>query len=201
VNKLNIKTITLQQGEARQKYRQLLASNIETPLNRTRKRVYHSLSRGKKIIDVYTAIEQAGLNELKQPRIAICRADAERCYFYPSTRWNGRDTELTFGGTFTQISTRWQNGRHNRKERVEIPDGSFPTLTDKILSTSVPQIPQEHMPGAALKNYYILWEVEHWTEHVARDPLLLRRLSKNLFEVLAEWELTELEWAIARGAF
>jgi hypothetical protein len=199
---MKISTLTLPQEEAREKYRELLASDIVTPLNQTRKRVYYSLSKGRKIIDAYTAIEQGGLNELKQPRIAICRADAEKCYFHPSQRWIDLNWIPTLGGTFTQLANRWEiRSGKGRQELVTIPEGSFPTLTDKILSTSVPQIPQELMPKASLKNYYVLWEVEHWNEEIARDPLLLRRLSKNLFEILAEWELTDLEWAIARGAF
>jgi len=49
-----------------------------------------------------------------------------------------------------------------------------------------------------LKNYYVLWEVEDW-QKVPKDPLLLKRITKNLFILIDKWNLTKLEQAIIRG--
>lgn len=43
------------------------------------------------------------------------------------------------------------------------------------------------------------WEVEKWKPVPPRDPILVKRLTPNLFGVLATWNLTELERAIIRG--
>lgn len=199
---LKVSTYSLPKMEAKQKYQELLSLPNVTPLSKTKRRVYHALMRGQKIIDMYTAMEQAGFNELRQPRIAICRADAERCYFVPSTSWDGNKLLGDGGGIFSMESSDWRRMKH---EPVRFPRATFTALVGQAsreiptLSTSVPQIPPEHYPKYALKNYYVLWEVDHWRTEPARDPILLRRLSKNLFVVLAEWDLSDLEWSIARG--
>ena len=202
---MNISQFSYPQADAKEKYRALLASDLATPLNRTRKRVYYALSKGNKVIDMYTAIEQAGLNGLKEPRIAVCRADAEICYFHYSQFYqNG--WKATGGGIFSMRDSRWRIDRSPNVEPVRLPEKTYPELVGdslrhgEMLKTAVPQVPQEYMPRGALSNYYVLWEVDKWTREPPRDPFLLRRLSKNLFEVLAEWDLTDLEWAIARGA-
>jgi len=194
---MQLATYNIPKEEARQQWQALLTSQNETPLNLARKRVYHAMSKEQRVLDIYTAMEQAGQNELLEPRIAICRADAKTCYFYPWQRG---------AGTFSGESSPW-NLRNMKKEPVRFAAGTFkPFLASNAtngfssLSTPVPQIPAEHVPKGALKNYYILWEVDNWTQQVTRDPLLLRRLSKNMFTILAEWNLSDLEWSIARGA-
>jgi len=42
-------------------------------------------------------------------------------------------------------------------------------------------------------------EVEKWKPLPPKDPILLKRLTPNLFGVLATWDLTNLERAIIRG--
>ena len=198
---MNITAFEIPKVEAKEKYKQLLDSDLKTPLNLTRKRVYYALSKGNKVIDIYTAMEQAGLNVLKEPRIAICRADAAICYFHPDLVWRGGSHVRTGGGIFSKENSTW---RLTKREPIRLTAKTFPDMVGdtqtSTLKTVVPQIPQEHMPKSALHNYYILWEVDKWVKEPPRDPFLLRRLSKNLFEILAEWDLTELEWSIARGA-
>jgi hypothetical protein len=48
---------------------------------------------------------------------------------------------------------------------------------------------------ASLKHYHILWEAE-WENAPPVDPYLLRRISANLFVVIASWDLTPLERAV-----
>jgi len=194
---MKVSTYSIPKNEAKEKYQELLVLHNESPLSKVKRRVYHALKQGQRILDIYTAFEQAGFNELLQPRIAIARADGETCYFEPSTHWDGNHRVNDGGATFS--IERWSRTKH---EPVKLPEQTFRPLIGKsasVLSTSVPQIPPEHFPKHALKNYYILWEVEHWREEPARDPLLLRRISKNLFVVLAEWDLSDLEYSIARG--
>ena len=56
------------------------------------------------------------------------------------------------------------------------------------------------MPDGDLSGYYILWEVRDWKDlPETKDPLLLKRITENLFVILGAWELTDLEQSIISG--
>ncbi len=58
---------------------------------------------------------------------------------------------------------------------------------------------QRLLPKGSNENYYVLWEVDHWTREPPRDPYLLRRITDNMFVVIAAWNLTDLERAVIKG--
>ena len=66
----------------------------------------------------------------------------------------------------------------------------------------VPAVPADIRPDVGqLKDWHIPWEVDKWFERSQipeppRDPLLLRKIRGELFQVLAEWDLTEIERAV-----
>ncbi len=52
--------------------------------------------------------------------------------------------------------------------------------------------------------HLILWEVKRWssqriTAEPDRDPLLLRQIGGDLYAIMAQWDLTELERLVMRG--
>ena len=49
---------------------------------------------------------------------------------------------------------------------------------------------------AGLHVFHILWEVEKWELTPPRDPALLRWIGGDLWEVVATWDLTQLERAV-----
>lgn len=168
------------------------------------KKVYHALSKGHKVIDVFDAFKRTGVNKEGEPKLAMCRAD------YKTVNFEKR----RFGsGVFYGLDS-WI------KEAVPLPSGTFPNWeTDtridpetkqtvstnwihrEKIKTGVPIIPAEFLPESKLENYYILWEVKDWVETIPPkgDPYLLKRISSNLFSVLAEWDVTEIERAVLRG--
>ena len=88
---------------------------------------------------------------------------------------------------------------------VRIPRGTFNfreniDRDNKYHEAQTPIIPMRLMPEYNLMNYFILWEVEKWTKFdmPKPDPLLLKRITENLFVVLASWDLTELERMVIR---
>ncbi len=168
------------------------------------KEAYYHAKKGRKVIDIYQAMQSAGLDKDGWPNLAICRADGkEACY---QRRAKG-------GGLFHHVDlNHWQTRGGNRNS-VFIPKETFMDLPITHYETHsanhryaiVPTIPAVHYPDGQLERYYILWEVEKWHEKTTIpvppvDPFLLKRLSRNLFAVLAEWDLTELERAVIRGA-
>ncbi len=163
-------------------------------------RVYGYMSHhGGAVVDVPASIKKAGLNEEGDPKIAVIRADYTKCYLRKRGRggfiisgFNNffhrplkKDGDLTMSeGSFTW--KRHESGRWIIGQDINTP---VPVIPPAILIDEV-----KH----SLRNYHILWEVEKW-DQVPRDPMLLKRLTPNLFGVLATWNLTELERAIIRG--
>lgn len=165
------------------------------------KEAYYHASKGRKIIDIYQAMQNAGLNKEGWPSLAICRADGKECCFRRRAKGAG-----LFHHTFLR---RWEGGDRNS---IRIPQNAFMELPVDELDeynnqryAVIPTIPAKYYPKGKLERHYILWEVEEWFEKSQIpvppvDPFLLKRISPNLFVVLAEWDLSPLERAVIKGA-
>jgi len=188
--------------EAWKEYLELL-KNRDDEGAKILKQAYYHASKGRKIIDMYQAMQEAGLNTEGWPRLAICRADGEECCF--RRREEG-------GGIFHHLDV-WELRGHGNRNSVSLSKGTFMALpvdsywgsSKNYRYTNLPTIPAKFYPKGALERYYLLWEVEKWHEKSQlpvppMDPFLLKRISPNLFVVLAEWDLTPLERAVIRGA-
>ncbi len=171
------------------------------------KQVYFNLKQGKKVIDVFEVMQKAGTNMSYEPKLAISRAGFPIVYFLKQASGSG-----SFGNKLNEswYSNKWLEDRAG--EQINLPSGTFenwPTeldenkqqrVMDKVVKTKVPIVPAHLLPNGKLENYYILWEAREWAAlPPKKDPFLLRRLSTNLFVVLAEWELTAIEQAVIRG--
>jgi hypothetical protein len=176
-------------------------------------RVYGHMKHGKKIIDIFDAFKQSGTME-GNPKLAIVRADAKLCYF---------EKEPDGGGTFSikLFNNSWRNNHIKTDLDIKLPPTTYPwevadptkplgeylgwqgiNIKNRCLQTVVPIIPSEILITEVkynLNNYYLLWEVEKWKPVPPKDPILLKRLTPNLFGVLATWNLTALERAVIRG--
>lgn len=183
-------------------YCNLLKKRKDKHLKIMKEAMYHA-KQGKKFIDVYEAINKAGLNSKGEPRLAISRADLHEVFFEKKdtgsgsflmgNEWNRRDWNTDVHLPQKTFKVQW--------ERLEKDDGT-PSwgIKDKQLKAKVPIIPALLMPEGDLKNYYVLWEVKTWEQlPETKDPFLLKRISENLFVVLGAWDVTELERAIIGG--
>jgi len=165
------------------------------------KKVYYNLKQGKKVINIFEACKKAGVNEDGNPRLAISIAGKPSVRFRKQARgsgtfyngvapWYKPDVQLpseTYAEWKRLPPTKYQNGR-----------GSIKSET---IETGVPVVPAHLLPKGKLDRYYVLWEVKDWKAlPQTKDPFLLKRLSNNLFVVLAEWELTAIEQAVIQGA-
>jgi hypothetical protein len=153
----------------------------------------------------------AGLNQDGDPKLAIVRADSKKVQFRKKWNWlNYRDnTKTSEGGVFYRFrneGNRWDSLR----EDVSISKEFFPkwqtdargSVVHEKVETITPIIPAKIMNplrSHKLKNYHILWEVEEWKPVPPKDPMLLKRITPNMFLVLATWDLTPLERAVIRG--
>jgi hypothetical protein len=141
-------------------------------------KIYRAIARGKKVISVVDSIVNAGADDAKRPKLAIARANATSC------RCN-RDRDLV---RFTPDAS-WRT-------TVRVPWPGM--LNASSLRVIVPRIPPQHRPAAkSLAAYHILWEAD-WQE-IPRDPMLLRRIGKDAWVVLAAWDLTDVEMNVLRA--
>lgn len=175
------------------------------------KAIYGHMKHGRSIIDLWASMKKAGLNTHGNPRLAICRAHAKRVRFEKE-----KDRNSWF--LFEKTKYRYEYQRWERD--IEIPDGTFAeweettetrgsgvqtwavkTIRNKEIETIVPIIPAKFLNAlrGSLKNYHILWEVKKWNPVPPKDPMLLRKLTPNMFVVLASWDLTPLERAVIKG--
>lgn len=170
-------------------------------------KVYGHLSHGKKIIDVYEAFKKAGLNDEGHPKLAIVRADSKQvlCEEYS----NGSVTYYHDRGGKDVTSWKFRSYLYGDRYDVKLPEATFTWPKNEAgysqygrTSTIVPVIPAKILVNeikVLLRNFHIIWEVEEWKPIPPRDPILVKRLTPNLFGVLATWDLTELERAVIRG--
>jgi len=197
-----IPKITMPKEQAKEewkKYCNVLKKRKEKFL-KIMKDAHYQMKEGRELIDIYKIMKETGLNENNEPKLAISRADLKTVYF------EKRDTGTGMFGTDTSYgNVEWN------KDRIELPQKTFDVhwaregedrwnIANKIVKTKVPIVPVEILPEGDLSNYYILWETDEWEEiPETKDPILLKRISENLFAILGVWDLTELEQSIIRG--
>ncbi len=164
--------------------------HYQQPIDHAIQRAYQLIAQGRTIIKALESIKNAGvyLDGPMQglPRLAICNAAAEICSLRIST---GGSAEFSRAKVWT-----------NPKDQTNVfrfPNGTFsppPKEYKWRYEAMVPIVPIHLRPKRALAAYHILWEAE-WTRKVPVDPLLLRRLSGDMWLVVAAWDLTPVEQA------
>jgi hypothetical protein len=166
---------------------------------------YRVLAKGGRLIDANDALIAGGLNIAGIPRLAIARAHVEACRWEPTGEYESGSYSPNGGGKY-RWSGRWQRMTDDRVEWT-VPKGSFPA--EKIardahrrirnFEAQIPLVPLPLRPRHNLSNYFVLWEA-NWHPVPPRDPYLLRKLAGSLMEIVAEWELTDLEVAAVASA-
>lgn len=156
---------------------------------------YRALSRGMPVISLTEVFERIGRNTRGFPKLAICRADAQKVYVDVRQTWFPPHHFLRF-----IMDERWVSDRATRRY-IQLPVAQHVQLPRGTWSAMVPLIPPPLRPKHALSNYHVLWEADWKNESppAPRDPYLLKRLSPNLFAVIASWDLTPLERAVLAG--
>jgi hypothetical protein len=161
---------------------------------------YKQMAKGKRIVNIVEAMRMAGFDRETGwlPKIAICRADAEKVKIY-----------IPYGDQhgFHFQSDKWINSKtQNNPEdiRIEYTVAEFFNAdwrkTNNLLQVGrvkalVPKIPP-HLKPKDPENYYILWEPNWEVLPPPPDPILLSRIGSKLYTVVATWDMTPLEASI-----
>jgi hypothetical protein len=153
-----------------------------------------ALSEGTPLLSlsqVFTAIPR---DHKGRPRVAIARADRIRVQY---RNWTGSDYADVFNCAYDQ-----RRGAAVRDAHIVVANAQAPRGGGSIYGYAlVPIVPPAAREGHDLSRHFILWEVERWADNASEvgpdiDPFLLRRVTDDLYAVVAEWDLSPLEQAI-----
>jgi hypothetical protein len=172
-------------------------------------RGYKAIAAGQQVLDLGQTMQAAGVqDDTLYPKLAICRADARKCYVEmardgsavfvdEARRFNHRTRRVKLPtGTFASFNTRWSENSGTVRYN---PSGHLEKTGWRNEATAlVPIVPPHLHPRGALANYDILWDAV-WAPAPPKDPLLLRHLAGSLYAIVAHWDLTPLEQAVLRG--
>jgi hypothetical protein len=191
---MQIETISSIKDNAHAKWKEYLRAEKETkdPIYSDLKRMYWQIKKGKVLIDISKIIKAGGCIKPGHPHLAICRAYGKkvRCTYWSDGTVNYKDD---------------QSGWRDQDAVVRIVN-AFPKVTFGVrfqnshdLEAPVPLIPPKYRPKTLSLEHFILWEVDAWEMVPPTDPYLLRRITRNIFAVVAQWDLTPLEKAAMEG--
>jgi len=138
---------------------------------------YRAMSLGQRVIVLPSALRKAGFNEQGLPKLAVARAHWEWCEY----DCHAGISRFMDGACKIEVQT---GGRDFWRYRCR---------------ALVPPVPPRFRPEK-LYDYHVLWEAE-WQKAPPVDPILLKKVSDNVYVVLAQWDLTDLERAVLEGRF
>ena len=213
--KMNLKHIEVTKEEVEKELAELQEAIDKNFISKNNKmvqdllKVYGHLKYNGKIIDVFESFKVAGIDDNLDPKLAIVRADAQgqSCYIY---KYNSGSCLFSL-----EKKNAWSVSVSKTMGDIRLPPETFGWSKDDLnpedrhRKCAVPLIPPRINLAVSTRiipqYYYILFEPEGWVTYKAhprppRDPILGKMLTKNLFGVLATWDLTDLEAKIIEGA-
>jgi hypothetical protein len=197
---MNTPTIEMPREVAREQlrhYRSQLHKRADAEYQAVATGLEH-LARGTRLLNLADCFKNVPLDQHYRPKLAIARADRKTVRFRRESRSVGR---------FDTRPPSHRGGRpwpkHGLTFDLDLPlspaDVNYWNLMDG--SSVVPMIPasvREAIGRIDLAKHFVLWEVT-WAD-TPRDPYLLKWTGAgDLYAVLAEWDLTDLERAVMGG--
>lgn len=189
---MNIQTMTMTKREAERKlaaYRHQLTRRTDAEYEMAAKG-YEELAKGTPLINLSQVIIAGGFFEDYRPHLAVARADRRQVEVAMRQHSIQYDTAIARnGGSSMRITVMYDTPVNNLW---------------KLGYALVPLVPADVRPIGQLHDFFVLWEVERWSDRSItatpdRDPYLLKPIGGDLYAVIAAWELTDLERAIMGG--
>lgn len=164
---------------------------------------YEALEKGTPLISLTQAIREGGFDNQMRPNLAVARADRKQVRFDWSSGRKIADFNSNLSIYGHQYPTLIQSIDMGRVHGWVHEDGWRKQIR---AYARVPEVPADVRPKTGqLKEWFILWEVDDWSEEPfladpPRDPYLLKQIGDtDLYAVLAEWDLTEVERAVMKN--
>lgn len=154
-------------------------------------RALWAVARGKRVISLREVFAACPVDEKHRPKVAVVRADAKTCV------WSRESRSWVFTHGEAYYHARGKNQRAS--VRLEVPALSWTGDSPTRASAVVPSIPPWLRPAPEkMADYHLLFEAD-WKD-LPPDPALLKRLTGDLFVVLAQWNLSPIERAVLADA-
>jgi hypothetical protein len=155
---------------------------------------YKALAKGTPLINLPEVIRAGGLFDNHRPRLSVGRSD--RRHLRVSKTWG--NWQQPAGFTFSTSRPGYRIG-HDTIIQIAWPEVEKLKINEGY--ALVPMVPADVRPNVDLAKCVTLWEVQAWSvsrldARPDRDPYLLQNIAGDLYAVIAEWELTDLERAI-----
>ena len=189
---MELTTLDEELPTARRKYLEYRAACKQNPNadDEALKNAYREVAKGKQVFSLLEVLQEAGLDEDRRPRLAFAQANSQFCWCAIQSDGSAK---------LRWVENRWTRGRRNCRE---FEPGFFPDLGDgwQLPITGraiVPSVPPLLRPQKSLHRYHILWDAV-WTKDPPVDPVLCKHLGRDLYAVVAVWDLTDLERAVLR---
>jgi hypothetical protein len=191
---------------ARQQYKRYMkavADGKNDPRYHELAEAYKQMGMGRRVVSLFNAMQRAGADSAGRPRLAVVRADQRWCWFEPQHFWKGDAWCSRFVGDPSKMRPRDIYGIacHWKKESsnaIAFPSQSMPWTAREKCVAAVPLMPPEVRPRSDCSRYHILFEA-NWLAP-PKDPLLLRRVGRDVWTILAQWDLTEIERAVLNSS-
>ena len=154
----------------------------------------------RNLVELNTESPGEGFDDKWRPAVAVARADRRQVEFSWSRTTLTFDAHRYGGRSSDTLVRRVDVG-------VECPTERPWTTTGYALVPMIPAEVRNAMSGR-VRDHFVLWEVEAWSDRRIRaepdrDPLLLRPIgdpaTTDLYAVVAEWDLTEVERFVMRS--
>lgn len=212
---MNVETITMDPDEAQEQleeYAKALRRRADEEYEAVRTGL-EALAAGDAVLNLTDAIRQAPVDDAGRPMLAVGRADRRQVAFTWANGTIARFATKTWRDRGLVTDTMVRNidmGRgHGRTQIVRPRSGDPYHITITIEGYAlVPMVPPPGLRLAGgfsgLRHHFVLWEVEAWSDTPIgavpdRDPYLLKHLGGDLYAVVYEWDLTDLERAVMAG--
>lgn len=195
---MDVATITMPRDEARAKlreYRRGLHRRADEEWERAAV-AYEAAAEGKPLIVLSQALASCPRDEFARPRLAIARADQRQIRY---RRWSSENAEeFEIWNVHPRMRDRVMPVAFTGARPAMAPNRTF--IDGYAL---IPIVPPDVRRRRDLSRHFILWDVERWSSGPIsatpdRDPYLLERVADDLFAVVGEWDLTEIERAVMR---
>jgi hypothetical protein len=192
---MQIERLNVDKEKARELWQKYQTHRVyQTPADAEIATIYQKIAQGKTVIRALESIRNAGLNEEGLPKLAIARADQQKCYWHPRT--NANEPHAWFSSANWYGDAEKHNASRSKHIRLDWPGLTEPKQKGRWqYEAIVPLIPVHLRPRRGVENYHILWEAE-WTKRYPVDPYLLRRFGGDAWLVVAAWDLTDVERAV-----
>jgi hypothetical protein len=198
---VNFNAITVEDKEAAKAARDAYmaaARRTRSAMDRALAASYKAIAEGSQLIDIEATMRETPVHDNGLPRLAIVRADFKEVFLKLAYDGGGVMAGSQEFAVRNRIKSRAGTARIEFPSKTFARDGfSFDWHTHRA---PAPLIPPQFRPADAYANYHLLWEVDTWTRIAPKDPLLLRRITGQIYAIVAQWDLTDLERLIMNAS-